>query len=101
MLFNVTVDIFQRMVQTTSALLQLPLSRKIENSILAFQYADDTAVIANANVTSLIAFKIILRLFTKAFGLHINYAKSTFIPLNIPQQDLHWAAHKLPFQPPI
>lgn len=92
MLFNVAVDIFQRMVQTTSALLQLPLSRKIEDSILAFQYADDTAIIANASVTSLIAFKIILRLFTKASGLQINFAKSTFIPLNVPQQDLHWVS---------
>lgn len=90
MLFNVAVDVFQRMVHAINNSLNSPLSRKIKDSVVALQYADDTAVIANAELDTLISFKIILRLFASVSGLQVNFAKSTFIPLNVPQVDLEW-----------
>lgn len=67
-----------------------PLSNKISESVVALQYADDMAVIAKGNIDTLISFKLILRLFTSVYGLEVNYAKSTFIPLNVPNADMGW-----------
>lgn len=90
MLFNLGVDVFQRMVQVANSLVHAPLSYKLPDSILALQYADDTAVIARANVSALISFKLILRLFALVSGLRVNYSKSSFIPINSEADDLTW-----------
>lgn len=44
MLFNIAVDVFQRMIQSANQLLSSPLSNNISESIMALQYADDTAI---------------------------------------------------------
>ncbi|XP_078178924.1 uncharacterized protein LOC144573109 [Carex rostrata] len=90
MLFNVAVDVFQRMISVINETLQSPLSNRIGDSIVALQYADDTAIIAKGDIDTLISFKLILRLFTSVSGLEVNYAKSTFVPLNIPEADMGW-----------
>ena len=54
--------------------------------IMALQYADDTAIIARADITTMISLKLALRLFTNISGLQINYAKSVFLPLNLSDQ---------------
>lgn len=90
MLFNVAVDVFQRMVQVANSVLQRSLSRKISQALVAMQYADDTAVVARADLDTLISFKMLLRSFTAMSGLHVNYDKSSFIPLNISSVDLPW-----------
>lgn len=90
MFFNIAVDIFQQMIRVANSLLQSPMSNKIAESIITLQYADDTAIIAEANITSLISFKLTLRLFTKASRLQVNFSKNTFIPLNIAPVELAW-----------
>lgn len=75
MLFLLAVDVLQRMIERTEGYLKLP--------ILAFQYANDTAILSKADVTTMITLKLILRLFAQASGLQINYEKSSFLPLNL------------------
>lgn len=88
MLFNLGVDVFQQMVQVANSLVLAPLSYKLHDSMIALQYADDTAVIARADISTLISFKLILRLFASISGLRINYSKSSFIPINTEVEDL-------------
>lgn len=83
MLFNLAVDVFQMMIQVAVGILQRPLTQKVEESIIALQYADDTAVVARADISTLITFKLVLRLFSAVSGLQVNYSKSSFIPINI------------------
>lgn len=73
MLFIIAVDVFQRMIRTENTTLTNPLSARYSQPIYALQYADDTAVIENVSVLTLITFKLILRLFSNISGLRINY----------------------------
>ena len=47
------------------------------------QYADDTLIILKADETQLTALKSTLQAFSAATGLHINFEKSTFLPICI------------------
>lgn len=78
------------MILGVNATLTGGISRKIRDSIIAFQYADDTAVIAKADLTSLISLKLIIRLFASISGLKVNFEKSIFVPLNVGQADMPW-----------
>lgn len=91
LLFNLAADVFQQMIARINRTLNHKITRKINDSILALQYADDTAVIASANPSNLTAFKMAIRIFASISRLHVNYNKSTFIPLNIHPNDLPWA----------
>lgn len=88
MLFILAVDVFQRMISAANSIFQRPLSNRISKSMVALQYADDTALVVKADISTLITFKLIVRLFTSISGLEVNFSKSTFIPLNISAQDL-------------
>ena len=90
MLFNIAVDVLQQMVLCLNSILSRPLTHKLQESIIAHQYADDTVIIARADKTSLISLKIILRLFSSISGLQINYNKSIFIPINVSEIHLDW-----------
>lgn len=78
------------MVQVANSVLQQPLSKKISEAVIALQYADDTAVVARADIDTLVSFKLVLRLFTSISGLKVNYSKSIFIPMNVPATDQSW-----------
>ena len=90
LLFNIAVDVLQKMIEVVNSSLHYPISSKIPDSIIAMQYADDTAFIANADLSTVVTLKIVLRLFAKMAGLKINYQKSSFVPLNLdePHTDL-------------
>lgn len=90
MLFNIAVDVFQQMVMATNKTIEKGITTKIKDSILAFQYADNTVIVASADITSLISLKIVIRLFTSVSGLKVNFQKNSFIPLNIADLDLQW-----------
>ena len=47
------------------------------------QYADDTLIILHGELAQLLLLKEILSAFSEFSGLHINFEKSTFIPMNI------------------
>lgn len=68
-LFIIAVDVLQQMIVATNETLNGPISNKLNKSIVALQYADDTAIIAKVDLTTLISLKIVLRLFTKISGL--------------------------------
>lgn len=80
LLFNLAADVFQQMVEASNKILKRSITRKIRDSILAFQYVDDTAVIASADATTLVTLKIITRLFALISGFKVNSEKSNFVP---------------------
>ena len=61
--------------------LRHPLSHDLPCPTL--QYADDTLIILQGDLAQLLRLKEILFAFSEFSGLHINFEKSTFIPLNI------------------
>lgn len=56
MLFLLTVDVFQQMLKVANSTLTHPISLKIPEYILALQYADDTALVANADRATIETF---------------------------------------------
>lgn len=90
LLFNLAADVFQRMITVVNGSLTRRITRKVTDSIIAFQYADDTAVIASADITSLISLKLIIRLFASVSSLKVNFDKSIYIPINVDDRDLNW-----------
>jgi len=49
------------------------------------QYADDTLIVARADVQAVERLKELLTSFSKATGLNINYNKSMLVPMHVPQ----------------
>lgn len=87
MLFIIAVDTLQQMIQRLNSTLQASISNKLPEAIMAMQYADDTVFILNGDPSTIISFKIVLRLFTKISGLTINFAKSCMVPFNLTQSE--------------
>lgn len=88
MLFNLVVDVLQQMIGIANGMINSPIANKLTDSIIAMQYADDTAIIAGTDVKILVTLKLVLRLFTAASGLKINYVKSSFVPINVHTNNL-------------
>lgn len=86
LLFNLAVDVLQKMVSVVNANLDEPISDMMPESIIAMQYADDTAFVANTDVGTVVSLKIILRLFAKMSSLRINFHKSSFVPFNLDEE---------------
>lgn len=97
MLFIIATDVFQQMIAVTNSVVATPLSARHDNAIIALQYADDTAVIANAEQRTLIIIKVALRVFAKASGLEINFGKSGFVPINLTEMQIEEARAILGF----
>ena len=83
-LFILVADTLQRLILLASSRGELchPLSPHLPCPVL--QYADDTLIILQGELEQIICLKNILSSFSSFSGLHINFDKSTFIPLNIP-----------------
>jgi hypothetical protein len=76
------------MLRSLDLLLASPISMKVHESVMGLQYADDTVIVANADVTTLVSVCLILCLFTKVSDLNINLTKSCFIPFNVQEDDI-------------
>ncbi|XP_078149515.1 uncharacterized protein LOC144544851 [Carex rostrata] len=83
MLFILAVDVLQMMISNVNNTLTNPMSTKLHESMMALQYADDTAFVLKADVPTVVSFKILLRLFTKISGLEVNFSKSAIVPINL------------------
>jgi mannosylglycoprotein endo-beta-mannosidase len=89
-LFIIVADVLQKLIMQACQqnLLQHLLNESIPCPIL--QYADDTLIYAliliKVSLSAAANLKRILLDFTDATGLQINFAKTTFVPLNIPQE---------------
>lgn len=90
-LFIVAVDTLQQMIQRLNTTLRTSISNKFPEAITTMQYADNTIFILNAEPSTLISFKLILRLFTKISGLKINYSKSCMVPFNLSPTEIDLA----------
>lgn len=86
MLFIIAVDVLQKMIQGANTMLIDPISAKLSDLIMALQYADDTAIIANGQLSTVVTLKLVLRIFSKVSGLDINFGKSCFVPISISQE---------------
>jgi hypothetical protein len=89
-LFIIVADVLQKLIMQACQqnLLQHLLNESIPCPVL--QYADDTLIytliLIKASLSVAANLKRILLDFTDATGLQINFAKTTFVPLNIPQE---------------
>jgi len=81
-LFILVADLLQQLL-STDTLLRHPLASDRPCTIL--QYADDTLIVARADVQAVEHLKELLTSFSKATGLNINYNKSMLVPMHVPQ----------------
>lgn len=88
MIFILIADVLQQMLTVGNTLLSHKLSNRLQESIITMQYADDTAIIASADIHTLMTLKIILRIFASVSGLSINFNKSSFVPVNVGVDEL-------------
>lgn len=86
MLFIIAVDVLQCMVMAANETLSYPITTNLRESIIALQYADDTAIVANGSVQTLVVLRIVLRLFSKMSGLKINFQKSCVVSFNMDEE---------------
>ena len=68
------------------------------------QYANDTIAVLPADLAQIVKMKSILREYAESVGLHINFAKSTLVPINLAEdraahlaQALGCSLGKMPF----
>ena len=59
------------------------------NDFPVVQYADDTILIMQAEITQVLHLKNILSLFSESTGLKVNYSKSSMVLVNVPTNKLH------------
>jgi hypothetical protein len=51
-------------------------------------YADDTLIVFRGDINGVTVLKTILDSFASMTGLHINYAKSTVVPIHMDEQSI-------------
>jgi hypothetical protein len=80
-LYIVVADVLQQMIRR--AYREGVLLHPIENGapLPVLQYADDTLLILHGTPQQATLVKALLDAFAMFTGLHINYQKSTFVPL--------------------
>lgn len=83
-LFIIVADLLQQMINRPCAngLLQHPLVDNLPCPVL--QYVDDTLIVIRAIPEQLAYLQSLLASFTAVSGLHINFNKSTFVPIGVP-----------------
>lgn len=84
-LFLLVADVLQVLIKN-SGMVRHPILEDSACPIL--QYADDTLILARANIRDIMALKHLLDSFSAASGLQINYSKSTAVPMHVNPQDL-------------
>ena len=82
-LFILVADLLQQMILLDSqhGILQDPIVDSLPCP--ALQYADDTLLVIKADTVQLQHLKALLDHFSSFTGLHINFEKSTFVPIGI------------------
>lgn len=86
-LFIIVADVLQRLIKQASAqgALVHPLLDNYPCPVL--QYADDILILIKGEVSAVLALKAVLASLSHATGLEINFNKSTFAPIHIPNSD--------------
>jgi len=88
LLFVIAADLLQSVVNQmlASGTLSLPLQTH-DRDFPIIQYADDTILFLAAKDDELVALKNMLLTFQQSTGLKVNFAKSSMIPLNMPNEE--------------
>jgi len=79
-LFLLVADVLQQMIQK-DPVIKHPISSNQPCPVL--QYADDTLILVSADAASVQRLKDLLDAFALATGLHINFHKSTVVPMHV------------------
>ena len=84
LLFVLAAELLQYVVNDAfhQGLFTLPIPQPT-NDFPIIQYADDTILLLEADVSQLLHLKGILQNFATSTGLVVNYAKSSMIPINV------------------
>lgn len=77
-------DLFQSVVNKAwqTSVLKHPLSESFGGDFPIIQYADDTLLILPGDARTLFNLKGLLRSFSDSTGLHVNFVKSSLVPIN-------------------
>ena len=88
LLFVIAADLLQSVVNQmlVTGTLSLPLQTH-DRDFPIIQYADDTILFLAAKDDELVALKNMLLTFQQSTGLKVNFAKSSMIPLNMPNEE--------------
>ncbi|KAJ4771824.1 RNA-directed DNA polymerase (reverse transcriptase)-related family protein [Rhynchospora pubera] len=97
-LFLLAADVLARMLRGASTALSSALSSRFSTPFFLLQYADDTLIFSSVDEPTLRTLALVLHLFSKASGLHINFGKSGFIPFNLSAAQINLVASVLGFQ---
>jgi hypothetical protein len=87
LIFFLIVDILQKFIQRFSreGLLTHPIVH--DQTCPVIQYADDTLIILQGCPDQARMLNEILEAFSSTTGLTINYSKSTFVPINLSDEE--------------
>lgn len=72
--------------------LTLPIDNDYGQQYPIIQYADNTILIMPADENQIMHLKTILLIFSQSTGLHVNYSKSSMVPINIDQHTVNTLA---------
>ncbi|CAN6228096.1 unnamed protein product [Urochloa humidicola] len=84
-LFLLVADVLQALIKQ-ERLIRHPISN--DAACPTLQYADDTLIVLRGATEDVRQLKNVLDKFSAATGLHINYHKSTAVPMNMPDEIL-------------
>jgi hypothetical protein len=87
LLFLLVVDVLQQVIKRFSIEGHLLHPIVQDSPCLVIQYADDILILIQGCLDQARLLKKILDAFSTSTGLAINYAKSTFLPLNMDQEE--------------
>lgn len=82
-LFLIVAETLQRLIRGCSGI-HHPTDDHLPCAVL--QYADDTLIVLRDEVSDVVQLKEILDCFAALSGLHINYSKSTLVPIHMPDE---------------
>ena len=89
LLFVLAADLLQSILNYEKSLgnLQLPIHLEFTEDFPILQYADDTLIFMEGDVSQLTNLKNILQVFSTSTGLKVNYSKSMLVPINIGEEE--------------
>lgn len=91
MLFILVADSLTRFIERAQEAMPCPVNSQPKS----IQFADDVLIIAEAHPKTWKVIRKVLEIFADLSGLRINQAKSTTIPMGIPQQAVQVIQHIL------
>jgi len=89
LLFVLAADLLQSILNYEKSLgnLQLPIHLEFTEDFPILQYADNTLIFMEGDVSQLTNLKNILQVFSTSTGLKVNYSKSMLVPINIGEEE--------------